>query len=214
MNPVLVTGCGRSGTSLVSRLVVTALDLDNPEPSWTQGDQLNPDGYFETMPLISMNEALLCFNGYGYLKPPVWPLTIQQTEEAYRALGFGGDRTGQGGPFYKDPRLLPLQDWWCREFPSAVWLVVRRDPEDLVMRWQGVYGFTEKRAHRIVDNYERAIDKLLARTDVETWAVSYELLTDPATMVQEARRVCDLAGADGIPQGFLDTIRTRARSDA
>lgn len=213
MSVVLVTGCGRSGTSLVARLVAEALDVPR-DPLWTERqDGLNPDGYYETPELIALNEALLCYHGYGYLKPPAAPLTIQGVEEAYQALGFRGDRQAAAQGLLKDPRLLLLQDWWAREYPNAVWLVVRRDPDTLVDRWQRVYGFSRARAREIVEHYERAVNKALARDDVQTWAVQYELLTDRATMVQEARHACDCVGAE-TPEGFFGTIRARRRAAA
>lgn len=72
---IVILGCPRSGTSLVANLVKSAgydADMEGTKPLMKPNPDYNPDGYFERIDVVKMNDNLIKDIGkdYNFLNPP------------------------------------------------------------------------------------------------------------------------------------------------
>lgn len=116
---ILVLGPGRSGTSLVAKLVA-ALGVDLGE-NLIPGNHSNPDGYFEDKSVIEHHKELLAAfganNAYGGILPlpPDWidsDVARRVEDWAVASLGNRFARNTRIG--IKDPRISMLLPMWDR----------------------------------------------------------------------------------------------------
>ncbi|MEM9800499.1 MAG: glycosyltransferase [Planctomycetota bacterium] len=129
---IVVLGCGRSGTSMVTGMLASA--------GWYVGDRphpardANPKGFFETPEINGINEFLLSGTVTGeaplrrmqhWLAHAPEPLEF----EVDRALRERMDRLGERGPFaYKDPRFCYTLGAWRPSLEGAKFVCVFREP--------------------------------------------------------------------------------------
>lgn len=141
-NPILVTGCPRSGTSLTAG----SFDICGAWGGKTSGpNQFNKKGMFENSRI--RNEILK-----PYLRRNHWddmgqkplpdirkviedshnPEIVMQLRvsvaKVLRAQGY----TGEGRWYYKGAKMCIIWPLWDAAFPDADWVIVRRDAEDIV----------------------------------------------------------------------------------
>lgn len=126
---MFVTGCHRSGTSLVASLVT---DLLGHSASALQlSPQLdNPQGFFESRQLVDLNNDLLAWLGRDWSRPPLlaprWdqsPLLDRLAERRAQVKQWALERAWVD----KDPRL-------CITYPAYLHLLLRRVPLLAVLR--------------------------------------------------------------------------------
>ena len=132
--PILVTGLPRSGTSLTAGILhlcgAWGGELVGPSKH-------NPKGMFENNEI--RNRTIKPY----FRRMGADPLGQRGFPDIYRLAAYPdlrGDvleivrRQGYvSGPwFYKEPKMLLVWPEWAEAFPSARWVVVRRDPEDVV----------------------------------------------------------------------------------
>lgn len=142
---MFVTGCHRSGTSLVASILAQLF------PESIHHDQLigpavdNPGGFFESQALVSANDRLLASLGATWDQPPLlplqwntsqhWPLLMQLREEF---SSLSSDRLW----FDKDPRLSitasAYQHILLRRIPI---IAVIRDPLEVAQSLYSRDGF-------------------------------------------------------------------------
>lgn len=125
---MLVTGCHRSGTSLLASLLVDVLGLQRSDDLAPAPD--NPRGFFESQRLTTFNDQLLASLGGDWCHPPLLPvrwhepaLLDQITAERpqFAAYAMGRDWLD------KDPRL-------CLTLPALNHLLLRRVPVLVALR--------------------------------------------------------------------------------
>jgi hypothetical protein len=128
---MFVTGCHRSGTSLLASVLISALELDGDErePDLEPKPD-NPLGFFESERLVSLNDALLEGIGCHWNQPPLlmprWdrPPLLESLIKARSGLG----RYALSSQWVdKDPRL-------CLTLPAYVHILLKRVPVVAVMR--------------------------------------------------------------------------------
>lgn len=137
---VAVVSIGRSGTSVISRILHEVLAIDFGEESdHIPRNQYNPDGYFENRVLLELNERILAFVDGAVLKPPAMDafLTLDAAtkngliETVRERLHFyAADKPRFG---WKDPRLSLTFPIWKAAIPNVTAIIVVRDPR-AVMR--------------------------------------------------------------------------------
>jgi len=126
--PVFVTGCHRSGTSLLASLLVDALGLERGTDLEVAID--NPRGFFESRQLMEFNDRLLAIAGGDWCHPPLLPppwgdpdffQCIEQERSAFSSYSLSS--------FWidKDPRL-------CITLPAFKHLLLRRVPVVAALR--------------------------------------------------------------------------------
>jgi hypothetical protein len=132
--PVCIAGMHRSGTSLVARLLRhCGLDL-GPEDQLMRPQPDNPEGFFENLPLVALNDAVLAELGGGWDLPPdvepsAWlELAARWRERALAVLG----PLQRGEPWgWKDPRnSLTLPFWQCL-LPGLRPVICLRHPREV-----------------------------------------------------------------------------------
>ena len=129
---MFVTGCHRSGTSLLASLIhglVTGQD-----PRERRGDlELkleNPLGFFESERLVEINDALLQVLGCQWDRPPLLPVSWDQSPllevlqpQRSRLESYALDNAWVD----KDPRL-------CITYPAYLHILLRRIPLVVALR--------------------------------------------------------------------------------
>ncbi len=155
MNPILIAGFHRSGTSAIARMFHSAGvhlgdRLLGAEPS-------NPHGHFEDLDVVTLHDAFLGQTGH------TWKSTTSAREpldEASRdQLRALIDHRNQTHRLWgvKDPRLCLYLDEWLSVVPNAHVVVVIRQPD------QAVRSLHMRHARRHVD--ARGIDP----SDLDFW---------------------------------------------
>ncbi len=136
MQPIVLTGMHRSGTSFVASLFAQA--------GIAMGDRLlrgsphNPKGYFEDTDFFTLHGEMLraaCGSGEGW---PDWGWT---TDEALQREAFGDfrdrarylliERAGRQRWGWKDPRSTLVLDFWHDLVPEAKHVFIFREPWDV-----------------------------------------------------------------------------------
>jgi len=132
--PILITGCARSGTSIVGGIVhfcgAWGGIMTGPTPH-------NKKGQFENQAIRNeLTKKSLSKAGFDPLgqkplpNPATWkidPLWRQKVFTVIRNQGY------RGGPwFYKGAKMCLVWTQWADAFPNAKWIIVRRDPARII----------------------------------------------------------------------------------
>ena len=137
---VAVVAIGRSGTSVISRILHEVLAVDfGDESDHIPRNHNNPDGYFENRELLELNERILAAVDGSVLRPPAincfHQLAAADKHElvatAQERLNFYAAEKPRFG--WKDPRLSLTFPIWQAAAPNVVAIIVFRDPR-AVMR--------------------------------------------------------------------------------
>jgi len=134
VDPILITGVPRSGTSLVANIVNQAgarggvLDVN--------GTKENPTGFYENQEIITKVTKRILFDlGYdprGQVKLPGTDCgRVDVSNEVFDIVRGQGIGTGEKW-FFKDPKTILLYGSWNESFPKAKWVLVRRNTTDIV----------------------------------------------------------------------------------
>jgi len=190
MQGLFVVGMHASGTSALASALV-GLGLQGPRDE-LQADADHPFGFFESVSVIDLNEALLGHYGVSWqlgssaaeLLGDRWtadPWIAQQHDGARQVMS---DAYPSGPWVMKDPRLCVLLPFWRQVVDDrAAAVVVTRNPieiaQSLAMREAGV---PLAEGLNVWDAYMRATVRNLAGMPV--WVMAYE------DLMHEPRRSC------------------------
>jgi GT2 family glycosyltransferase len=225
---ILLLGMHRSGTSLLGSLL-KALGVGMPG-QLLQGDQHNPEGYFERDDVTELQEQLLRELGRTWTSasgclplPPNWlalPST-QRVEAALQAL-LNAEATRQSGAWaIKDPRcslLLPLWRRVCADLQIPLRLIASvRDPAEvmvsLLRRDAESTGMTPWRTQQLWWHHNRRL--LLDATGLPLMIVNYGAWFTPAAAEQQLSqlaRFCQQADRNTPSANPSAELLTRARN--
>src|SRR5712692_4306882 len=125
-----ITGAHRSGTSMVARLLHTCgLDL-GPESDLMAPAQDNPDGFWENLSFVAINDELLNELGGAWDLPPRSTRFAEKKFDAIRAkartLVSAFSRSKVWG--WKDPRNSLTLPFWRAIVPELRTIIVVRNP--------------------------------------------------------------------------------------
>lgn len=132
-SPILVVGAPRSGTSLLTGVLEhCGAWLGETIP----GDEPNPKGYFENELLRDLNKQVLADLGWDPLgvdplpqtNPPALSTFREAVIHRLRHQGYS-EQVPWVFKCVKTPLLWPL---WHAAFPRARWIIVHRDPSEVV----------------------------------------------------------------------------------
>lgn len=143
--PVLVVGTGRSGTSVVARLLQEDLGIDMGGPGNTERES-NPGGDYEAQEFKRLDHQLRRGR-------------ITRTRFVGEVRRAGARRTPPWGA--KHPANAVHLDAWLEAFPEAVVVWAQRDHADTVASWRRWYGTDPDVAWRVVRRRHRAIGEAL-----------------------------------------------------
>jgi hypothetical protein len=128
---LIITGMGRSGTSLVSSLLQSA--------GVHVGDRLlppfpdNPRGYFEDVDFYEFHEQILHARGQTYLYVDTDFVFEPTSAELERAKQLVAERSARPIWGWKDPRTALFLEFWDRLLPHARYLFVYRHPIEVLL---------------------------------------------------------------------------------
>lgn len=130
-----VVSIGRSGTSLISRILNDVLDVSfGEEADHIPRNHNNPDGYYENAAMLRLNERILTEVGAWVLTPPPvnFVHTVPEarrslfTAEAHALIEQYGNRHSRFG--WKDPRLSFTLPIWRAACPAVIPIIAFRNP--------------------------------------------------------------------------------------
>ncbi len=204
--PICIAGMHRSGTSLVARILREAtLDLGADADLLPGGDG-NPEGHFEHVRFLAINDALLAHaGGTWHSVPPreiAWehaPARLQ--EEAARLVATFAGREPWG---WKDPRNSLTIAFWRRLVPDLKVVVCVRHPVEVAQSLNARNGLLGPVGVQLwLDYYTRLFAGATADCRLITHYDSY--FADP---IAETRRLLRFAG---LP--FSDALTSLPRSE-
>jgi hypothetical protein len=135
-SPICIAGMHRSGTSMVARLL-NACDLYlGPAEEFMHPSPDNPEGYWENMRFVELNDRLLAqFGGY-WSKPPSFPEDWEFLPEVDSMLGEAEALIGRFRDHnrwgWKDPRNSITIAFWRRVIPDLKVVICVRNPLEVV----------------------------------------------------------------------------------
>jgi hypothetical protein len=126
---VLITGCARSGTSMVAGvLAASGLDFGGPLVKATAH---NPKGFFEHRVVRQkiVKPLLRSIGADQRGQNPLPPRHISPCKRDVAVLRARVLHELGGARAYKDAKVLLLWRYFRAAFPDAVWVLVRREPK-------------------------------------------------------------------------------------
>jgi hypothetical protein len=127
----------RSGTSLTAELCHNlGWQVTGPEDFLRQGNQYNPQGYWETSDLVTINRRILyALGGDWHVIPRLRPNWTEAA--ALKALRNSARKFIAQIPSpkatWKDPRLTLTLEFWQPLVPSTRYIVCLRNPLDVAL---------------------------------------------------------------------------------
>lgn len=183
---VVVLGMHRSGTSLVAEIVQRWGAAAGEGGRLLEGDEYNARGYFEHLPLLELNNALLEAAGGSWRAPPPETAAVEaladDREFAQRARRLIEEFEAGGEPwFWKDPRIPALLPFWEKFWPDPAFIVPVREPLHIARSLARRDGLSRPAALLL---WQHAMLAIVDHVDdrPEALLLSYEeTLADPAT---------------------------------
>jgi hypothetical protein len=190
---LIITGVGRSGTSIACKLATLTGLRPPPVEDLPPANFANPDGYWESLELVCVNDAILARIGASYAHPPQrltqrMVARLEQNragalESFHKVFGL------EGGWVWKDPRLMVTLPFWDTVITDHPVLFIARDPRFVARSTfrQGNQPLTETLAI-----WERQIRLALrALQGKMVLATTYERLTaDPDAWIKQLVDFC------------------------
>src|SRR5712692_9080211 len=152
-----ITGAHRSGTSMVARLLhACGLDL-GPESDLMPPAQDNPDGFWENLRFVAMNDELLNELGGAWDLPPRSARFAEKRFDALRGrarlLVSPFSRSTTWG--WKDPRNSLTLPFWRTVVPKLRTIIVVRNPLEVAYSLQKRNGVSLHLALSLWESYNQ-----------------------------------------------------------
>lgn len=134
MNPTIITGCHRSGTSLVSGLLYKCGMYLGPENRLLPPGGDNPTGFWENKDIMTLNGKILLSCGGDWVRPKIVTIGESLSIEEYemfktKALNIISSEFFEHSWWgMKDPRFCFTLSFWYNLFPHMQVIVCLRDP--------------------------------------------------------------------------------------
>jgi hypothetical protein len=202
--PVAIVGMHRSGTSMVAKLLNQAGLYLGPDEALMPPASENPEGFFEHLDFVSLNDEVLNEAGAGWdCPPPVstdWSAPdFDRHRERARELAMPLAAHRVWG--WKDPRTsLTLPFWESALGPVRVVLVVR-NPLEVVTSLHRRNGFSIALSLTLWQIYA---ERVLAATSPEQRVVTHfdAWFVDPAAETRRLVQALNLPGWDAETAGL------------
>jgi hypothetical protein len=145
---VLMTGMHRSGTSMLARMLTICGLYLGPQERLMPPKQDNPEGFWEHLDLVYINEQLLDIAGGAWDWPPVsnadvWSNNGRVTPYRNRAREIIDDMRAFRSVGIKDPRLCLTLPFWLDLCPGAKTVICLRNPVEVAESLKERNGMSE-----------------------------------------------------------------------
>ncbi len=210
---VIVTGPGRSGTSLVMQVLDACGFECGTRSELMIADARNPWGYYELPGLIRFNSELIhkaAGVDWKGLEDDLWLTpTLQQVHGLFcqpvlKDLIPKGDRVA-----VKDPRFCFTLGLWVRQLPGYDLRVIwsdRCEPE-AVESWHRSYGVPKDKALELIRARRCAFSDWMNVCRIEWRAILYEdWFENPS---HNALKISHLIGQEILPEQILSVVKDR-----
>ena len=222
--PVFILGLPRSGTSMVAGLLrLSGLWLGTTVPG---GVAENRMGFFENIVLREqVTKPILARLGCDPLGVRSLPRLDRLpdgaglrpvVEQAICSEGYRGERPWG----YKDAKTTLLWPLWRQAFPGAVFLIVKRDPEEVIQSCMRT-GFMQQHSRdpqfwrRFVAEYESRLTQLHnsgARVlPVNSGEVVRGDLSNLCLVIEQLELKCDVEATTGLSMTISGMVNRRTR---
>lgn len=127
---VVLTGFHRSGTSLVAQKLHRGGVYMGQQ--MLASDESNPDGHYEDHEFLRFHERALRCSGVDWLVDAAFLRQFDAEQLASITTTITRRRLLKKAWGFKDPRVCLYLPFWRRLLPEAVYLVVLRQPDEIV----------------------------------------------------------------------------------
>jgi GT2 family glycosyltransferase/glycosyltransferase involved in cell wall biosynthesis len=190
---ICIAGAHRSGTSMVTRLLhACGLDL-GPKSELMPAQADNPDGFWEHLGFVALNDELLSELGGAWDLPPkadenFTHARLDPLRMKARLLIEGFDSTRAWG--WKDPRNSLTLPFWQHLFPGLKTLIVVRNPLEVAHSMRERNGTSYSLGLRLWEIYNRRL--IETANEQQQLVTHYDLFFDDAET--ELRRIAEFIG--------------------
>ncbi|HEY2972679.1 MAG TPA: sulfotransferase [Pyrinomonadaceae bacterium] len=131
-SPICIAGMHRSGTSMVARVLQACALFLGPDEEFMPPSVANPEGYWENMRFVKINELIMAQFGGWWGNPPSFPARWEFTPEVDSLFGEAEELVGRFRGHncwgWKDPRNSLTMPFWRRLIPDLKVVVCVRNP--------------------------------------------------------------------------------------
>ena len=188
---VCIAGMHRSGTSMVARLLNLAGLSLGPDEGLAPPKDDNPDGFWENVRIVAVNDELLTAAGGAWDLPPArlpgGETVARLKADATSALQRLGDARPVG---WKDPRNSLTLDFWKEHLPGLKVIVCLRNPLEVAISLNRRNFFSYELGLHLWTEYNRRI--LASMSHPDSLVTHYDAFF--ARPVDELRRVTKFIG--------------------
>jgi hypothetical protein len=135
-SPICIAGMHRSGTSMIASLLHACELFLGPAEEFMQPSPDNPEGYWEDMRFVKLNDRLMAQFGEYWSKPPSFPAHWEFAPEVDSLLGEAETLIGRFRDHnrwgWKDPRNSVTLPFWRRVIPDLKVVICVRNPLEVV----------------------------------------------------------------------------------
>ena len=188
---IIVLGMHRGGTSLTADVVRRWGAYEGEKELLLNGDDENPQGYWEYRPLIQLNEELLGSVRAKWFTPPgdaeIEVLERKARDPRYMdaASGLLDSMQKNGRPwFWKDPRLAVLLPFWKNVWTNVIYVIPIRHPLDIALSLRKRNAYPVSASLLIWQRYMLGILK-------ETEALTCKIFVEYERLVADPRAQCE-----------------------
>ena len=140
---IVILGCPRSGTSLVAQLVKSAgfdADGNGTKQLMKPNPKYNPEGYFERLDIVRLNDNLLneMDSAYNFLNPPSISNMVEFSTSKTELTKISHELNSYNNWFIKDSRLCFTLHLYNLDNISII--KVKRNPKDVKPSMVNHYG--------------------------------------------------------------------------
>jgi GT2 family glycosyltransferase/glycosyltransferase involved in cell wall biosynthesis len=211
---ICIAGAHRSGTSMLARLLHrSGLDL-GPESALMPGASDNPDGFWENLRFVALNDEILNAVGAAWDLPPLQNEAFDSASIApihAKAELLIADFQEKATWGWKDPRNCLTIRFWNALIPELKTLLIIRNPLEVAYSMHKRNGTSYALALRLWEIYNR---RLLATTQPgKRLIVHYhDFFQDPGSVLE---KIAEFAGLhDGQVRAAAELVALNRRHTA
>ena len=185
---LFITGMHRSGTSLLTRLLLGYGFYSGNANDFHDPDKLDPNGYWEHKDFLQINELLLKESGASWNQPDKFSIdklsNVRLNEIKVLANKAIEKMDHHANWAVKDPRMCLTLGFWKEIIPDLCVVAMHRDPLQVAQSLQNRDSFPIQYSVGIWEYYAKALIAN-AHTCNFSYVFHHKLLSDPEKAIAE-----------------------------